>query len=316
LAISPQGTRLICGSEDKMIRVWDLETKKIAHTVYPTDKSSLGERSYRGPFNPDGHAGTVTCLAYSPDGSRFVSGSYDRMIKVWDAEGEHLYTLPPSAGWHSSESLGWKGYTGPFNPEGHSSCVDSVQFSASGSKLLSASFDRTIKVWDSVTGSMLTAIHPESRASYASGGLDPEGHTEAVTCAVFSPDESKIISGSDDYTVRAWDARSGKRLSILYPSEGPSTFTSDDPHIPYDGQTNRHGHASKVTSLAFSPCGGYFISSGEDRTVRAWNAASFENIFVKEFDRAVACVAISKDGVRMAVGSYDNTVRVYNVERS
>lgn len=316
LAISPRGTHLISGSEDNMIRIWDLQTRKVCHTVWPTDQYSLGNRAYPGPFNPYGHAGTVICLAYSPAGDRFVSGSYDRMLKMWGADGKHQYTVPPVHGWQSSSDLGWKAYNGPLDPQGHEGSVDCVRFSRTGSKVVSASFDKAIRVWGANTGRPLLAIDPAVPFFFSPNRVNPDGHTEAVNSAVFSPDESQIVSGSDDYTVRVWDAVSGDKRFVILPSEGPSTFTSSNPHIPYDGPTNRHGHSSKVLCVDYSPLGDFFVSGSEDRTLRAWDPVSFENIFIQEFKSPISCVALSNKGSRLAVGLYDSTVRVFEVERS
>src|SRR5580658_731106 len=66
VAFSPDGSRVVCGSEDSTIRIWDVETGK----------------SVIGPL--EGHRGTVGSVAFSPDGSRVVSGSYDHTIRIWD----------------------------------------------------------------------------------------------------------------------------------------------------------------------------------------------------------------------------------------
>jgi WD40 repeat protein len=75
-----------------------------------------------------------------------------------------------------------------------------------------------------------------------------EGHTEPIRSVAFSSDGSQIISGSDDNTVRVWDAVSGEAKHTL------------------------SGHTSLITSVAFSPEGSQIISSSDDDTVRVWDA--------------------------------------------
>ncbi|KAL0960311.1 hypothetical protein HGRIS_011937 [Hohenbuehelia grisea] len=74
-----------------------------------------------------GHSSIVTSVAFSPDGTRIVSGSYDSKIRVWDASTGHP-TMPPL--------------------EGHSQEVTSVAFSPDGTRIVSGSGDHSIRIWD------------------------------------------------------------------------------------------------------------------------------------------------------------------------
>ena len=114
-----------------------------------------------------GHSDWVESVAYSPDGTKIISGSDDKTVKIWDANtGECLKTL-----------------------EGHSNYVNSVAYSPDGSKIISGSNDDTVKIWDANTGQCLKTL---------------EGHLDNVRSVAFSPDGTKIISGSDDKTVKIW----------------------------------------------------------------------------------------------------------------
>jgi WD40 repeat protein len=73
-----------------------------------------------------GHTRTVTSVAFSPDGSRIVSGSLDSSVRVWDARtGEHLREL-----------------------QGHTDSIWSVAFSPDGNRIVSGSYDKSVRVWD------------------------------------------------------------------------------------------------------------------------------------------------------------------------
>jgi WD40 repeat protein len=87
-----------------------------------------------------GHTGDVFAVAYSPDGSRIVSGSWDKTLKIWDANSGKLLS-----------SL-----------EAHTDLVSAVVFSPSGHLIYSASYDRTIKVWSSGLGSDTETSPPVS----------------------------------------------------------------------------------------------------------------------------------------------------------
>src|SRR6266498_4132641 len=120
----------------------------------------------------------VTCIAFSPDSNRIVSGSDDQSVRVWDAKtGEQLREL-----------------------QGHTSWVSSVAFSPGGNKIVSGSGDHSVRVWDAKTGEQLREL---------------QGHTSCVKSVAFSPDGNKIVSGSEDHSVRVWDAKTGEQLREL-----------------------------------------------------------------------------------------------------
>ena len=108
----------------------------------------------------------------------------------------------------------------------------SVAFSRDGKLLASASWDRTIKVWDSATWKLLHDLP------------DPTG---AVQCVAFGHDRRRLAWGSTDSTVKVWD--------------GPGTET----HV-------LRGHTSWVQAVAFSPDGKWIASASLDGTVKIWKA--------------------------------------------
>jgi len=98
-----------------------------------------------------GHRGPVSSSAWSGDGRRIISGSWDNTLQVWDARsGESLRTL-----------------------EGHRGAVSSCAWSGDGGRIVSASNDGTVRVWDAATGALLLSIFRFPRGEEAAIGESP-----------------------------------------------------------------------------------------------------------------------------------------------
>jgi WD40 repeat protein len=109
--------------------------------------------------------------------------------------------------------------------EGHSDWVTSVSWSQDGSRLVSASYDKTVKIWDAATGQCTSKL---------------EGHSDWVTSIAWSHDGSRLVSASGDDTVRIWD-----------PTTGQCTLTLE-------------GHSGWVSSIAWSQFHViYFLTHGQ-----------------------------------------------------
>ncbi|KAJ7869487.1 WD40-repeat-containing domain protein [Mycena olivaceomarginata] len=130
--------------------------------------------------------------------------------------------------------------------------VWSIAFSPNGAHIVFGSADQTVRIWDVMTGAVVTEM---------------EGHSEGVSSVAFSADGAHIVSGSDDQTVRIWDATTGVELSKM------------------------EGHSGEVWSVAFSPNGARVVSSSDDRTVRIWDATTGAEVLKMEghSDGAIEC---------------------------
>lgn len=106
-----------------------------------------------------------------------------------------------------------------------------------------------------------------------------EGHSNNVNSVAFSPDGTKIISGSEDGIIKIWEANSGKCIQTL------------------------KGYSSKVESVAWSPDGKYIVCGGDGRHVKIWETNSWESIKTLEINSCYAySVAWSPDGKYIVCG--------------
>ncbi len=192
IAFSPDGQKILSGSEDSTVRLWDTESGKLLHTF-------------------SGHTSSVTAIAFSPDGQKILSGSYDNTVRLWDTEsGKLLHTFSghtegvyaiafspdgkqilSSGSWGDNTVRLWDPDSGKLlhTFEGHTDDVSEIAFSPDGQQILSGSNDSTVRLWDTESGKLLHTF---------------EGHTSGVTEIAFSPDGQQIVSGSSDSTVRLW----------------------------------------------------------------------------------------------------------------
>ncbi|MFD8804004.1 hypothetical protein [Streptomyces sp. NPDC059597] len=169
---------------------------------------------------------------------------------------------------------------------GHTGAVYLTTFSPDGHTLATASYDRTVRLWDTTDRK-----HPVPL------GTPLTGHTGWVSSAVFSPDGHTLASAGDDGTIRLWDTTDRKHPT---PLGAPLT-----------------GHKGTIYLVAFSPDGRTLASAGEDHTVRLWNVADPHRPkalgTLRGSTAAVRSVAFSPDGHTLASGGDDDKVRLWNV---
>ncbi|KAF8836021.1 WD40 repeat-like protein [Paxillus ammoniavirescens] len=237
LAITRDGKKVLSGGKDNRIRVWDVETHELIEeweketgniwsiTVSPDDQLAASggeqgdivireiEEGCRIRHSIKAGSG-VPSICFSPNGEKLgcaVGNITHSVIHVYDVESGELVLGPIS---------------------GHENIINCVLWSLDGSQLFSASFDQTIRCWNSDTGESI--------------GEPWTGHIQWVWSLSLSPDGTKLASASWDKTVRFWDARSGDPI----------------------GQPLQHD--DDVYAVTFSPSGEFVASGGKDKKVFIW----------------------------------------------
>ncbi|MEV6378635.1 WD40 repeat domain-containing protein [Streptomyces sp. NPDC051773] len=170
---------------------------------------------------------------------------------------------------------------------GHGGAVYLTSFSPDGKYLATASYDRSVRLWDVADPSRPKAL-----------GKPLTGHTSWVSSAVFAPDGRTLASAGDDGTIRMWDVR--------------------DPRAPRALGTPLTGHDGTIFLIAFSPDGKTLASVGEDRTVRLWDVSDPAHATelgapLTGHSAPVRAVAFGPDGKTLATGGDDNTIRLWDV---
>jgi WD40 repeat protein/TPR repeat protein len=189
-------------------------------------------------------------------------------------------------------------------------------YSPDGTRIVTASVDKTARIWDAHSGAKLIAL---------------SGHGSAVIDAAYSPDGTRVVTASADKTARIWDPGSGKPLVVLSGHAGfviTAAYSPDGEHIVtasndktariWDARTGAEiavllGHHGEVNSAAYSPDGAHIVTASNDKTARIWDARSGKPLAVLSgHNGEVNTAAYSPDGTRVVTASIDETARVWD----
>jgi len=158
----------------------------------------------------------------------------------------------------------------------HTKSVRAVAVTSDGRRLVSASDDCTLRVWDLESGQILRTL---------------EGHQAEVYGLAIAPDGRRAVSASMDQTLRLWDLESGQTIRTL------------------------EGHADGAFAVAITPDGCRAVSASADRTLKVWDLKSGHPLLtlIGHTDGVLAA-AVTPDGLRVVSGSNDRTLLVWDLK--
>ncbi|MCP4221511.1 MAG: WD40 repeat domain-containing protein [bacterium] len=257
-SITPNGKRAVTGSI-RSVRLWDLEDFKCV-------------REFKG------HDDCVMAVAISPDGSTVLSGSWDKTIRLWNAETGKCEKL----------------FSHTFLE-----AINCLCLTPDGQQVVAGDNNR-ITFWDMHTGVPLKSYRSVmleerdelvSTIQIAEGIRPPQELCDETMALSMSIDGKVLISGGHNGIVRVWDTEADKCLKEL------------------------KGHTDVVGSVAVTPCGKLAVSGSWDKTLKVWNLETGACIktLVGHSD-SISTVAVNAEGTLVISGSEDQLIKVWNIQ--
>lgn len=244
IAFSPRDPFLVSGVLDGKLQLWDVKT---------------GDVVDGGELLPGlKWLEAIMSVSFSADGTRLVSAASIGTIRVFDMDTRLT--------------------VGVFNA---GNTVLGVAYSPDGTQIACSKHEGYVSRWDPITNNMI--------------GKSERAHLKPVRSIMFSPDSRRIVTASDDTTIKLWNARTEGREQI----ENPITV-----------------HTDLIHAAKWSPDGEYIASGSADRTVRVWNIREKKEVVkpLKGHSHSITCVAFSPDGAWIASGSLDKTMRLWDAK--
>ncbi|MEW4488784.1 protein kinase [Thalassoglobus sp. JC818] len=349
VAYSPNGQYVATGGYDSRILLWN-PSELPAFDLGQILNDEVPEPEFNAL---DGHSSSIHALCFSNDGELLISGGRDNSIKVWDTKsvstiktfrghfGEVRAVDVSSdgrtifSGAKDSRAVAWNidqyeeiRVLNGRSLSGHSDAILNVAYDPEGSRIVTASRDRTGRIWNAHTGELELTL--------------AEGHQFLTSNAVFLPDGRILATAAADDTVRLWDVATGAQI-LEIPKTGQSAVIG----ISFDGKwlltgsndqstqlwrldevlklasiesidsvedlpikpVSLEGHHGRVTSVSFAPDRNQLVTCDSNGRMILWDAETAEVIWeVRHHNRLISQVAFTPDGQQILTACHDHTV--------
>lgn len=270
LGFSHDGSRLVSTVQPTGVKIWD-----------PDTRSELKDETFGG-------GGAITVMAVSPTRSKVVVGFSSRKAVLWNWETD------------DQRPLG----VGVFEDR-----VTAISFSPDGNRIVTASEDQRVIVWDRSDGNQIFSL----------------GHQEPATAVAYSPN-GELIATASARTIHFWDADIGILRSVTPRLDSTPNSVSFSPDNNFlltgveDGnlhiwdlsrnawRLNIGSHSSRITSVTYSPDNRQFASTSADGTLKVWGLIGSETLITHI--ETMSSVAFSPDGRRIAA-SGNNLIELF-----
>lgn len=247
----------------------------------------------------EGHTGTVRAIAFSPDGERCASGSWDKTVRIWDVKtGRQLQIC-----------------------EGHGGFITGgIVFTLDGQRIISGSVDKTARMWDSSTGKELKSFSAKGQ----------------VHCLAMSPDGRQLLTGETfiDQTwgqnrLTLWDIETGEPIRTFKDLKGRPhivAFTPDGGRALsatgldyvmqlWDVATGNELRSFEGHSCCITPDGNHALATRKDNGLILWELATGRELEHFQTSDRVMCIAVSNDGRKAVTGSVDQTMKLWGLPK-